>query len=126
MHTKGWESLTEEFNSRAGVKKQDWENMDLRGKKGIAKANREVKLTGSGTASAEKDECAIAVAVVQIIPAQMTSLENPVDDDNYVPGKRIATKQNIVIWSGRNNKNGVSLAMYYIAMFMTQALQENS
>ena len=49
-----------------------------------------MKLTGSGTASAEKDEG--ATAVVSIIPAQRTSLENPFDDDNYELGKGIATK----------------------------------
>ena len=96
--TLAWESLAEEFNSEAGVKKRDckqlkkcWENIKSRAKKSIAKEKREAKLTGGGTASAEKDEG--ATAVVSIIPAQMRSLENPFDDDNYQSGKVIATNK---------------------------------
>ena len=84
--TKGWESLAEEFNSQASVNKRDckqlkkyWENMKSRAKKNFAKEKREAKLTSGGTASAEKDEC--ATAVVSIITAQMTSLENRFDDE---------------------------------------------
>ena len=95
--TKEWELLAEEFNSQAGVNKRDckqlkicWENMKSRAKNSIAKEKREAKLPGGGTASAEKDES--ATAVVSIIPAQTTSLENPFDDDNYQSGKGISTK----------------------------------
>ena len=48
------------------------------------------KLTAGGTASTERDEG--AAAIVSIIPAQMTSLHNPFDDDNYEPGKIIGTE----------------------------------
>lgn len=91
--TSAWETLTEEFNSQAGVNKRDskqikkcWENIKSRAKKYIAKEKREAKLTGGGTASSERDEG--AAAVVSIIAAQMTSLDNPFDDDNYEAGKR--------------------------------------
>ena len=92
-----WETLTEEFNSQAGVKKCEskqikkcWENIKSRAKKSMAKEKRKAKLTGGGTASTEGDEG--AAAVVKIIPAQMTSLHNPFDDDNYEPGKRIGAE----------------------------------
>ena len=101
--TKAWESLAEELNSQAGVNKQDckqlkkcWENMKSRAKKSIAKEKREAKLTGGGTASAEKDEC--ATAVVSIISAPKTSLESPFDDDKYEPGKRMATQNKILLF----------------------------
>jgi molybdopterin biosynthesis enzyme MoaB len=97
QNTMAWETLTEEFNSQAGVKKREskqikkcWENMKSRAKKSIAKEKREAKLTGGGTPSTERDEG--AAAVVSIIPAQMTSLYNPFDDDNYEPGKIIGTE----------------------------------
>lgn len=94
---KAWEKLTEEFNCQAGVKKREskqikkcWENIKSRAKKSIAKEKREAKLTGGGTASTDKDQD--AEAVLAIIPAQMTSLHNPFDDDNYEPGKGIVTQ----------------------------------
>ena len=84
--------MTEEFNSQAGVKKREskqikkcWENIKSRAKKYIAKEKRETKLTGGGRASTERDEG--AEAVVAIDPGQITSLDNPFDDDNYQPGK---------------------------------------
>ena len=53
--TMAWESLAEEFNSQAGVKKRDckqlkkcWENINSRAKKSITKEKREAKLTGGG------------------------------------------------------------------------------
>jgi molybdopterin biosynthesis enzyme MoaB len=95
--TVTWETLTEEFNSQAGVKKREskqikkcWENIKSRAKKSIAKEKREAKMTGGGTASTERDEG--AAAIVSIIPAQMTSLHNQFDDDNYEPGKIIGTE----------------------------------
>ncbi len=95
--TMVWETLAEEFNSQAGVKRREskqikkcWKNIKSQAKKSIAKEKREAKLTGGGTASTERDES--AAAVVSIIPAQMTSLHNPFDDDNYEPGKRIGTE----------------------------------
>ena len=106
LNAKAWESLAEEFNSQAGVNKRDckqlkkcWENMKSRAKKSIAKEKREAKLTGGGTASAEKDEC--ATAVVSIISAQMTSLENPFDDDDYEPMVR-ELLQNKILLFGRD------------------------
>ena len=92
-----WEALTEEFNCQAGVTKREskqikkcWENIKSRAKKCIAKEKREAKLTGGGSASTERDEG--AAAVVSIIQAQMTSLQNPFDDDNYEAGKGIVTE----------------------------------
>ena len=88
-----WESLAEEFNSQAGVNKRGskqlkkcWENIMSRAKKSL----EEARLTGGGTASAGKDESVTAVA--SIIPAQITSFDNPFEDDNYEPGKGMATK----------------------------------
>jgi molybdopterin biosynthesis enzyme MoaB len=69
-----WETLTEEFDSQAGVSERDykqikkcWENIKSQAKKSIAKQKRVAKLTGGGTASSERDEG--AEAVVSIIPA---------------------------------------------------------
>ena len=96
-----WETLTEQLNCQAGVKKREakqvkkcWENIKSRAKKSIAKEKREVKLTGGSSASTERDEG--AAAVVSIIPDQMTSLDNAFDDDNNETGERIFYRMNIL------------------------------
>ena len=48
------------------------------------KEKRGKKLTGAGTASTEIDEG--AATVVSVIQAQMFSLHNPFNDDNYEAG----------------------------------------
>jgi hypothetical protein len=69
------------------------ENIKSRAKKSIAKEKREVKLTGGGMASSERDEG--AEAFVSIIPDQMTSLDNAFDDDNYEDGRRFCSTERI-------------------------------
>ena len=98
-----WETLTEQFNCQAGVKKRKakqikkcWENIKSRAKKSIAKEKREVKLTGGGSASTRNKRDEGAAAVVLIIPDQMTSLDNPFDDDNNETGDRICYRMNIL------------------------------
>ena len=86
-----WEALSEEFNSQSGVTKRDskqlkkcWENLKARAKKQLAKEKREFKLTGGGPSTSKQDDEAVAVS--SIIPAQIDSLINPYDDDNYETG----------------------------------------
>lgn len=56
-----------------------------RAKKVLAKAKRAAKLTGGGVSISPEDEQSSAIA--SIIPAQIDSLQNPFDDDNYESGK---------------------------------------
>ena len=56
-------------------------------KKQLAEENRESKLTGGGPSRCIPDEESSAVA--SIIPAQIDSLENPFDDDNYESGMAV-------------------------------------
>ena len=86
-----WEALSEEFNSQSGVSKRDsrqlkkcWENIKSRAKKQLAKEKRESKLTGGGPSSSKQDDETAAVS--SIIPAQIDSLDNPFDDDNFEIG----------------------------------------
>ena len=65
-----WETVREEFNSQSGVKEK-----------------RVAKLTGSGPSTSNHGEEASAVA--SIIPAQIESLDNVFDDDNYESGMEI-------------------------------------
>ena len=53
----------------------------------MAKEKREAKLTGSGSSRCIPDEELLAVA--SIIPAQIDSLENPFDDNNYESGMAV-------------------------------------
>ena len=64
--------------------KKCWENLKARAKKQLAKEKREVKLTGGGPSTSKQDDEAVAVS--SIIPAQIDSLINPYDDDNYETG----------------------------------------
>ena len=89
-----WETVREEFNSQSGVNKRDpkqfkkcWENLKARAKKHLAKEKRVAKLTGSGPSTSNHGEEASAVA--SIIPAQIESLDNVFDDDNYESGMEI-------------------------------------
>ena len=92
----GLGTLAAEFNSQAGVNKRDskklkrcWEKSRAK-KVSLRRREKEAKLLGGGTGSAEKHESATDVA--SIIPAQMPRLENTFADGNYQPGKGIATK----------------------------------
>ena len=83
-----WEALSKEFNSKSDVTKRDskqlkkcWENLKARAKKQLAKEKREFKLTGGGPSTSKQDDEAVAVS--SIIPAQIDSLINPYDADNY-------------------------------------------
>ena len=86
-----WEALSEKFNSQSGVTKRDskqlkkcWENLKARAKKQLAKEKREFKLTGGGPSTSKQDDEAVAVS--STIPAQIDSLINPHEDDNYETG----------------------------------------
>ena len=92
-----WEALSEQFNSQSGVTKRDskqlkkcWENVKARAKKQLAKEKREVKLTGGGPSTTKQDDEAAAVA--SIIPAQIDSLSNMFDDDNFEIGKTMPNR----------------------------------
>ena len=87
-----WETLTEQFNCQAGVKMR--EAKQIKKCWGNIKSRARLKLTGVGSASTERDEG--AAAVVSIIPDQMTSLDNPFDDDNNETGERICYRMNIL------------------------------
>ena len=64
--------------------KKCWENVKARAKKKLAKEKREAKLTGGGpSTSSQVGEVAV---VASIIPAQVDSLNNTFNDDNYEPG----------------------------------------
>ena len=89
-----WETVREEFNSQSGVNKRDpkqlkkcWENLKARAKKHLAKEKRVAKLTGGGPSTSNHGEEVSAVA--SIIPAQIESLDNVFDDDNYESGMEI-------------------------------------
>lgn len=97
-----WETLSQEFNSQSGVTKRDakqlkkcWENLKMRAKKVLAKEKRAAKLTGGGVSTSPADEQSSAIA--SIIPAQIDSLENPFDDDNYESGKGICYSRKIKV-----------------------------
>ena len=84
-------------NSQSGVMKRDakqlkkcWENIKARAKKQLAKEKREVKLTGGGPSSSKQDDEAAAVA--SIIPAQIDSLNNVFDDDNFEVGETMPNR----------------------------------
>ena len=94
---KTWEALSEQFNSQSGVTKRDskqlkkcWENVKARAKKQLAKEKREVKLTGGGPSTTKQDDEAAAVA--SIIPAQIDSLSNMFDEDNFEIGKTMPNR----------------------------------
>ena len=94
---KTWEALSEQFNSQSGVTKRDskqlkkcWENVKARAKKQLAKEKREVKLTGGGPSTSKQDDEVAAVA--SIIPAQIDSLSNMFDDDNFEIGKTMPNR----------------------------------
>ena len=94
---KTWEALSEQFISKSGVTKRDskqfkkcWENVKARAKKQLAKDKREVKLTGGGPSTSKQDDEAAAVA--SIIPAQIDSLSNMFDDDNFEIGKTMPNR----------------------------------
>ena len=90
-----WETVREEFNSQSGVNKRDpkqfkkcWENLKARAKKHLAKEKKVAKfMTGGGPSTSNDGEEASAVA--SIIPAQIESLDNVFDDDNYESGMEI-------------------------------------
>jgi hypothetical protein len=70
--------------------KKCWENVKARAKKQLAKEKREVKLIGGGPSTTKQDDEAAAVA--SIISAQIDSLSNMFDDDNFEIGKTMPNR----------------------------------
>jgi hypothetical protein len=81
-----WSNIEKEFNSRYGINKRSltqlkslWKNLKARTKSVVAKERRERKKTGGEPAENNLDR--ISCTIIEMLPQQINSLENPYDDD---------------------------------------------